>query len=198
MVGGDDQVVLGDDVGKRGRVAATCAVMHGDAPDIEEFLTMLGELDNTLIMVISDNGASAEGGPTGTTNEAQFFNNAQETLEESLAVIDDIGGPAHFNHYPWGWTFAGNTPFRRWKREVHEGGIADPLIVRWPAGISARGDVRDHSSARELEVMLDQCWDLLRQRRRGARPAGTEGGGRRRLAGSVEQAVEAMLHEAVA
>ena len=48
-----------------------------------EFLCKQGELDNTLIMVISDNGASAEGGPTGTTNEAQFFNNAQEPLEEA-------------------------------------------------------------------------------------------------------------------
>ena len=67
----------------------------------------MGELDNTLIMVVSDNGASAEGGPTGTTNEAQFFNNAQEPLEESLKVIDEIGGPKHFNHYPWGWTWAG-------------------------------------------------------------------------------------------
>ena len=49
-----------------------------------EFLSKQGELENTLIMVISDNGASAEGGPTGTTNEAQFFNNAQEPIEESL------------------------------------------------------------------------------------------------------------------
>jgi hypothetical protein len=59
---------------------------------------------------ISDNGASAEGGPTGTTNEAQFFNNAPESLEDSLALIDEIGGPKTFNHYPWGWTWAGNTP----------------------------------------------------------------------------------------
>ena len=73
-------------------------------------------------MVISDNGASAEGGPTGTTNEAQFFNNAQEPIEESLKLIDEIGGPKHFNHYPWGWTWAGNTPFRRWKRETYRGG----------------------------------------------------------------------------
>ncbi len=69
-----------------------------------DFLRAQGELDNTIVMVISDNGASAEGGPTGTTNEAQFFNNAQEPLEESLEVIDEIGGPKHFNHYPWGWT----------------------------------------------------------------------------------------------
>ena len=101
-----------------------------------------GALDDTIVMVICDNGASAEGGPTGTTNEPQFFNNAQETLEDNLAVIDELGGPKHFNHYPWGWTFAGNTPFRRWKRETYRGGISDPLIVRWPAGIKAATSCR--------------------------------------------------------
>jgi arylsulfatase A-like enzyme len=106
------------------------------------FLTEIGELDNTLIMVISDNGASAEGGPSGTTNEAQFFNNAQEPLEDSLRLIDEIGGPKHFNHYPWGWTFAGNTPFRRWKRETYRGGTADPFIVSWPKQIQAKGQIR--------------------------------------------------------
>ena len=90
-------------------------------------------------MVISDNGASAEGGPTGTTNEAQFFNNAQEPLEESLKLIDEIGGPKHFNHYPWGWTWAGNTPFRRWKRETYRGGASDPFIVSWPAADHGQG-----------------------------------------------------------
>ena len=85
-------------------------------------------------MVISDNGASAEGGPTGTTNEAQFFNNAQEPLEDSLKVIDEIGGPKHFNHYPWGWTWAGNTPFRRWKRETYRGGASRPVHRPLAAG----------------------------------------------------------------
>jgi arylsulfatase len=106
------------------------------------FLRETGELDNTLIMVVSDNGASAEGGPTGTTNELQFFNNAPESLEDSLAKIDDLGGPATFNHYPWGWTWAGNTPFRRWKRETYRGGTTDPFLVHWPQGVKARGEVR--------------------------------------------------------
>ena len=88
-------------------------------------------------MVVSDNGASAEGGPAGTTNELQFFNNAPEPLEESLAGIDELGGPTTFNHYPWGWTWAGNTPFRRWKRETYRGGTSDPFLVHWPAGIQA-------------------------------------------------------------
>jgi arylsulfatase A-like enzyme len=107
-----------------------------------DFLRARGDLDNTIVMVISDNGASAEGGPTGTTNEAQFFNNAPESLEDSLARIDEIGGPRTFNHYPWGWTWAGNTPFRRWKRETYRGGASDPFIVHWPRGISAKGEVR--------------------------------------------------------
>src|SRR5271166_5053105 len=107
-----------------------------------DFLRSIGELDNTLVMVISDNGASAEGGPTGTTNEAQFFNNAAEPFEDSLKAIDELGGPTHFNHYPWGWTWAGNTPFRRWKRETYRGGACDPFLVHWSAGIRARGEVR--------------------------------------------------------
>ena len=107
-----------------------------------DFLTETGELDDTLIMVVSDNGASAEGGPTGTTNELQFFNYAPESLEESLAKIDELGGPTTFNHYPWGWTWAGNTPFRRWKRETYRGGTADPFLVHWPNGIRARGEMR--------------------------------------------------------
>ena len=124
-----------------------------------EFLRQLGELDNTLVMVISDNGASAEGGPTGTTNEAQFFNNAQEPLEESLALIDEIGGPKHFNHYPWGWTLAGNTPFRRWKRETYRGGASDPFIVSWPRRITARGEVRTQYA--HIIDMVPTVLDLL-------------------------------------
>ena len=107
-----------------------------------DFLKETGEFGNTLIMVVSDNGASAEGGPTGTTNELQFFNNAPESLAEGLAKIDELGGPTTFGHYPWGWTWAGNTPFRRWKRETYRGGTADPFLVHWPAGISARGEIR--------------------------------------------------------
>jgi arylsulfatase A-like enzyme len=124
-----------------------------------ESLATLGELENTLIMVVSDNGASAEGGPTGTTNEAQFFNNAQEPLEESLKLIDEIGGPKHFNHYPWGWTWAGNTPFRRWKRETYRGGACDPFIVSWPKGLESRGDVRAQYA--HIVDMVPTVLDLL-------------------------------------
>ncbi len=107
-----------------------------------DFLKSIGEFENTIIMVLSDNGASAEGGPTGSVNENLFFNNVPESLEENLKLIDKLGGPEVFNHYSWGWTWAGNTPFRRWKRETYRGGISDPFIVHWPKGIKAKGEIR--------------------------------------------------------
>ena len=107
-----------------------------------DFLKSIGELDNTLIMFISDNGASSEGGPHGSVNENKFFNNVPEYGRGGLKMIDELGGPKTFNHYPWGWTFAGNTPFRRWKRETYRGGVSDPFIVHWPKGIKAKGELR--------------------------------------------------------
>ena len=107
-----------------------------------KFLKTIGEWENTVIMFISDNGASSEGGPTGSVNENKFFNNVPDSLQENLQKIDALGGPTTFNHYPWGWTFAGNTPFRRWKRETYRGGISDPFIVHWPKGIKAKGEIR--------------------------------------------------------
>jgi arylsulfatase len=102
------------------------------------FLRELGEYENTLIMVIADNGASAEGG-NGSLNEGQFCNNVSENLKRNLAAIDDLRGPRYCNHYAWGWTHAGNTPFRCWKHETYRGGTADPFIVCWPRGIKVRG-----------------------------------------------------------
>jgi len=107
-----------------------------------DHLKKLGEFNNTIIMVLSDNGASAEGGPLGSVNENKFFNNVPESLEENLKALGDLGGPKYFNHYSWGWTFAGNTPFRRWKRETYRGGVSDPFLVHWPKGIRAKGQIR--------------------------------------------------------
>lgn len=104
----------------------------------------MGELENTLVLVMSDNGASAEGGPKGSFNELYFFNFEPERLEENLARIDQLGTPAAYNHYPWGWAWAGNTPLKRWKRETHEGGVCDPLIVHWPARLGRPGETRRH------------------------------------------------------
>ncbi len=95
--------------------------------ELIQFLKEIGEYENTLIMLISDNGSSAEGGPTGSVNECRFFNNVPDTVEDGLKHIDEIGGPTTFNHFPWGWTHAGNTPFRRWKRETYQGRQHGPL-----------------------------------------------------------------------
>src|SRR5688572_1458366 len=107
-----------------------------------DFLASLGDLDNTLIMLASDNGASAEGGEHGSFNENQFPNRVEATIEQNLARIDDWGSVRSFPNYAWGWAWAGNTPLRRWKRYLHQGGMSDPLVVHWPSGIRARGEVR--------------------------------------------------------
>jgi arylsulfatase A-like enzyme len=98
------------------------------------FLRQRGELDNTIVCVVSDNGASAEGGAEGSINDIRMLNIDPAQPAEMFARLDEIGGPLTHNNYPWGWTMAGNTPFRRWKREVHEGGVADPCIIAWPRG----------------------------------------------------------------
>lgn len=110
--------------------------------ELVDFLKQIGEYDNTLIMLISDNGSSAEGGPTGSVNECRFFNNLPDTIDEIYENLDEIGGPKCFNHFPWGWTYAGNTPFRRWKRETYRGGVSDPFIIHWPKGIKSKKNIR--------------------------------------------------------
>ena len=99
-----------------------------------DFLDAAHQLDNTLVILLSDNGASAEGGPNGTFNENFLFNGLPHDLATTMRLIDKLGGPDSYGHYPWGWAYAGNTPFKRWKRETHEGGIGDPLII---AGLTA-------------------------------------------------------------
>jgi arylsulfatase len=106
------------------------------------FLEECGELDNTILVVMSDNGASSEGGPFGSVNDVRQWNVVPRTVEEAFARLDELGGPWCHNNYPWGWTVAGNTPFKRWKRETHEGGVADPLIFSWPAGVRTSGELR--------------------------------------------------------
>ena len=108
-----------------------------------DFIADLGDADDTVVIVVSDNGASSEGGREGTINEGRLSNFESFGVDEMYRRIDEIGGPLSHNNYPWGWTMAGNTPFKRWKREVHEGGVADPCIVRVPASRrSGAGGVR--------------------------------------------------------
>ncbi|OAT67100.1 arylsulfatase [Mycobacteroides immunogenum] len=111
---------------------------------ILDYLEESGQLDNTIIVVISDNGASGEGGPNGSVNEVKFFNGYIDTVEESLRFYDNLGGTETYNHYPIGWAMAFNTPYKLYKRYAsHEGGIADTAIISWPKGIAAHGEVRD-------------------------------------------------------
>ncbi len=117
-----------------------------------EFIDQLGETDNTMVLIMSDNGASAEGGKRGSFNELYFFNFVPESTEENLRRIDDLGTPRANNHYPWGWAWAGNTPLKRFKRDTHEGGVADPLIVHWPARLGANGETR-HQYVHAIDVL---------------------------------------------
>jgi arylsulfatase len=105
-------------------------------------LERLGKLDNTLIILTSDNGSSGEGGLSGSHNEVLIINGQQTELEENLARYDEWGSEATNNHFHAGWAMAGNTPFKYFKQIVHRGGIQDPLIVHWPAGIEAQGELR--------------------------------------------------------
>lgn len=100
-----------------------------------EGLRVMGELDNTLLVVLADNGASQEGGPFGVMHEMKFFNSILETPDEAIGRIDDIGGPHSHTNYPWGWAQCGNTPFKWYKQNTHEGGVHVPMIVHWPARI---------------------------------------------------------------
>ena len=112
---------------------------------ILDYLEQSGQVDNTIIVVISDNGASGEGGPNGSVNEGKFFNGYIDTVEESMKFFDRLGGPETYNHYPIGWAMAFNTPYKLYKRYAsHEGGIADTAIISWPNGIAAHGEVRDN------------------------------------------------------
>jgi arylsulfatase len=106
------------------------------------FLEETGQRENTIIVLVSDNGASGEGGPNGSVNENKFFNGIPDSIDENLQYLEELGSPATYNHYPVGWAWAFNTPFKMWKRYNFEGGVADPMVVSWPKGIKAKGELR--------------------------------------------------------
>jgi arylsulfatase len=118
-----------------------------------DYLDETGQIDNTVFVVVSDNGASGEGGPDGSVNENKFFNNVPDDLAENLAKIDELGGPGTYNHYPNGWAWAFNTPFKMFKRFSLEGGIADMCIVAHaPTTGAVAGQVR-HQYHHAIDVM---------------------------------------------
>jgi len=97
-------------------------------------LAARGQLSNTIFVVVSDNGASSEGGQNGMFNNVRYLNGIREPAETIDTALDKLGSVETNPHYPYGWAWAGNTPFRRWKQEVHAVGVADPCIVFWPDG----------------------------------------------------------------
>ncbi len=122
-----------------------------------EFLEESELLESTMIILVSDNGASGEGGPNGSVNENKLFNGIPDDLQENLRLIDELGGPNTYNHYPNGWAMAFNTPFKMWKRYEFNGGTSDPCIISWPAGIKAKGEIRDeyHHAIDIVPTILD-------------------------------------------
>lgn len=120
-------------------------VEHCDAQigRLIDSLEETGQLDNTLIFVfIGDNGSSGEGTLGGVFNEISVGNMVPDTLEQNLARIDQLGQPGSYNHYPVGWALAGNAPFQLCKQYTHFGGVRNPLVVHWPKGIHAKGELR--------------------------------------------------------
>ncbi|MET4429624.1 arylsulfatase [Mycolicibacterium sp. 624] len=125
-----------------------------------DYLEESGQLDNTLIFYCADNGASGEGSPSGSVNENRFFNGYPDDVESNLAMIDKLGSPETYNHYPTGWAVAFSTPYRMFKRySQYAGGTADPMIIHWPRGFEARGEVRDqyHHCTDIVPTILDCC-----------------------------------------
>lgn len=106
------------------------------------YLKDTGQFDNTMIVLVSDNGASPEGGPFGAINMRKHMTHEQETVETSLPRLDTIGSEYAFSHYPMGWAQVSNTPLKWYKKDTHGGGIRAPLIMHWPKGIEARGEIR--------------------------------------------------------
>jgi arylsulfatase A-like enzyme len=109
-----------------------------------EALEEMGELDNTLfVYVVGDNGCSAEGGPEGSYNEMMALNGIIGKADQMMDHIDDWGGPNTFPHFAIGWAHAGNAPFQ-WTKQIasHFGGTRNGMVVHWPEGIKAKGEIR--------------------------------------------------------
>ena len=124
-----------------------------------DHLAATGDLDNTVVVFVSDNGTSGEGGPNGTYNQlGHYISDEPDDIDDELAHIDDLGGFRSSGHYPWGWALAGNTPFRRWKRYTFEGGVRDPFILAGP-GVTDAGGVRDQycHATDVLPTVLELC-----------------------------------------
>jgi arylsulfatase len=127
---------------------------------IIDYLGKSGQLENTIVLYAADNGASGEGSPNGSVNENKFFNGYPDDLAETMKYIDKLGGPDTYEHFPTGWAAGFSTPFQMFKRySNYSGGTADPLIIYWPKGIKARGEVRNqyHHAVDIVPTLLEIC-----------------------------------------
>ena len=116
------------------------------------YLESVGEMENTLILLLSDNGASAGGGATGITNGPGFFGYTPVDVDAMQSRLDNIGRPnGGFNDIPWGWAQAGNTPLRWYKQNTHGGGVRDPA-PQWTQ-LQATG-LPSPSTERQLRAWL--------------------------------------------
>ena len=123
-----------------------------------DYLEQTGQLENTLVLYAADNGTSGEGTPNGSVNENKFFNGYPDDLAENMKMMDKLGSPDTYNHFPTGWAVAFSTPFQMFKRYAqYSGGTADPLVISWPKGIKARGEIRNqyHHSVDIVPTILD-------------------------------------------
>jgi arylsulfatase len=138
--------------------AGFCSHADNEIGRLLDYLEESGQLDNTMIVLVSDNGASGEGGPNGSVNENKFFNEVPDTIEENLKYLDVLGSPLTYNHYPTGWACAFNTPFKLWKRYANwEGGTADPMIVSWPARLTQPGVRHQYTHAIDIVPTMYEC-----------------------------------------
>jgi arylsulfatase len=125
---------------------------------VVDYLEKSGQLENTLVLYAADNGTSGEGTPNGSVNENKFFNGYPDDLAENMKMIDKLGSPDTYNHFPTGWAVAFSTPFQMFKRySQYSGGTSDPLVISWPKGIKARGEIRNqyHHSVDIVPTILD-------------------------------------------
>jgi arylsulfatase A-like enzyme len=148
-----------------------------------------GQLDNTLILYLQDNGACAEGNgrgnkPTARANQPslppmppdeQPFGSQPRQTRDGYPVRQGIGvlpgGPDTYIAYGRGWANVSSTPFREYKHWTHEGGIATPLIAHWPAGMAANRKGQLEAQPGQLTDIMATCIDLA-----GATYPGTLGG----------------------
>ena len=139
---------------------------------IVDYLEHTGQLDNTIIFYCADNGASGEGSPNGSVNENKFFNGYPDDLAENMGYLEALGTPETYNHYPTGWAAAFSTPFQMFKRySQFSGGTCDPMVIHWPAGIKAKGQVRHqyHHATDIVPTILDAAGIPMPEQYRGVK-----------------------------